>query len=39
MRKNEAFEVLQGRSAGFVTRFFAFVVDLVVVVGILAVGG
>lgn len=31
--------VLQDRSAGFVTRLFAFVIDLAVTAGILAVGG
>ena len=31
--------ILQGRTAGFVTRLFAYVVDVVVLAGIVAVGG
>lgn len=31
--------VLQGLTAGFVTRLFAFVIDMVVVAGIVAIGG
>ncbi len=38
MRKDEE-HVLQGRTAGFVTRLFAYVMDFVVIAGIVAVGG
>jgi uncharacterized RDD family membrane protein YckC len=37
--RNEQFHVLQGRTAGFVTRLLAYVVDLAVIAGILSVGG
>lgn len=33
------FNVLNGRAAGFVTRLFAYVIDIVVVAGIVAIGG
>jgi len=39
MSKAGDFHILQGRTAGFITRLFAYVVDLVIVAGILAVGG
>ena len=38
MSKNDQ-HVLNGRTAGFVTRMFAFVIDIGVVAGIVAVGG
>lgn len=39
MSKAGNYHILQGRTAGFITRLFAYVVDLVIVAGILAVGG
>ena len=39
MSKTGDYHILQGRTAGFITRLFAYVVDLVIVAGILAVGG
>ncbi|MFV1970468.1 MAG: RDD family protein [Acidimicrobiia bacterium] len=39
MSKDGNYHILQGRTAGFITRLFAYVVDLVIVAGILAVGG
>ncbi|MDK1010176.1 MAG: hypothetical protein QGM46_07560 [Actinomycetota bacterium] len=39
MTKAGDYHILQGRSAGFVTRLLAYVVDLVVVAGILSLGG
>ena len=38
MSKNEL-HVLDGRTAGFVTRLFAYVIDIAVIAGILALGG
>jgi uncharacterized RDD family membrane protein YckC len=38
MSKNEL-HVLNGRTAGFVTRLFAYVMDIAIVAGILALGG
>lgn len=39
MTNRNDMHVLNGRAAGFVTRLFAFAIDLVVVAGILAIGG
>ncbi len=39
MVKPKQQHVLQGRSAGFITRLLAYVVDLAVVAGILSIGG
>lgn len=39
MSKGGDYHVLQGRTAGFVTRLLAYVVDLVIVVAILSLGG
>lgn len=39
MTKAGDYHILQGRSAGFVTRLLAYVVDLVVVAGVLSLGG
>jgi uncharacterized RDD family membrane protein YckC len=38
MKDNE-YHVLQDRTAGFVTRMFAFIMDLVLLAGIVAIGG
>ena len=38
MSKNEL-HILNGRTAGFVTRLFAYVLDIAIVAGILALGG
>ena len=39
MSRNKEFHVLQGRSAGFVTRLFAYLADLAVIAGLMAVSG
>ena len=39
MSRDEEFHVLQGRSAGFVTRLFGYLMDVAVLAGIIAVGG
>lgn len=39
MPKRDAQHVLQGRTAGFVTRLLAYVTDVVVLAGIVAIGG
>ncbi len=39
MAKKDAEHVLQGRTAGFVTRLLAYVTDVVVLAGIVALGG
>ncbi|GMQ93830.1 MAG: RDD family protein [Acidimicrobiia bacterium] len=39
MSKAGEYHILQGRSAGFITRLLAYVVDLVIVTGILVFGG
>jgi len=39
MSRNTEEHILQGRTAGFVTRMFAYVVDVVVLAGIVALGG
>jgi len=39
MSRKTQYHVLQGRTAGFVTRLFAYLVDLAIVAGILSVGG
>lgn len=39
MSRSDDYHILQGRTAGFVTRLFAYAADLVVVAGILALGG
>ncbi len=39
MSKTGDYHVLQGRSAGFVTRLLAYLADLAVVAGVLAIGG
>jgi uncharacterized RDD family membrane protein YckC len=39
MSKTGDYHILQGRTAGFITRLLAYVVDLAIVAGILAVGG
>jgi uncharacterized RDD family membrane protein YckC len=39
MASDKQFHVLQGRTAGFVTRLIAYGIDLAVVAGILSVGG
>ncbi len=39
MARDPQFHVLQGRTAGFVTRLIAYGLDLAIVAGILAVGG
>jgi len=39
MSKKHEFHVLQGRSAGFVTRLFAYLADLAVIAGLMAVSG
>lgn len=39
MSKNTDFHVLQGRSAGFVTRLIAYFLDMVVITGLLALTG
>ena len=39
MSANKEFHVLQGRSAGFITRLFAYLMDIVVLAGMVAVGG
>lgn len=39
MTKNKHEHILQGRTAGFVTRLIAYAIDLAIVAGILAVGG
>lgn len=39
MTKQADLHVLDGRAAGFVTRLFAFAIDLVVIAGIVAIGG
>lgn len=39
MAKKDEFHVLQGRVAGFVTRLIAYVLDFVVLAGMIAVGG
>ncbi|MEN8041346.1 MAG: RDD family protein [Actinomycetota bacterium] len=39
MSKSDDFHILQGRTAGFVTRLFAYLADLAVLAGVLAVGG
>lgn len=38
MSRTNEYHLLQGRAAGFITRLFAFVVDLVVVAGLLGLG-
>jgi len=39
MSRTNEFHILQGRTAGFVTRLFAYGIDLVIVVGIVVLGG
>lgn len=37
--KNDEYHILQDRAAGFVSRMFAFIIDLAVVAAIVAIGG
>lgn len=39
MTSKEQYHVLQGRTAGFVTRLLAYLADLAIIAGILAIGG
>ena len=39
MSKNDEFSVLQGRTAGFVTRLIAYMMDVAILAGVVAVGG
>jgi len=39
MSRNKEFHVLQGRTAGFVTRLIAYMLDVAILAGLLAVGG
>ncbi len=39
MSRNNQYHILQGRTAGFVTRLIAYGIDLAVLAGILAIGG
>ena len=39
MSRNDEFNVLQGRTAGFVTRLIAYMMDVAILAGVIAVGG
>jgi hypothetical protein len=39
MSRDDEFNVLQGRTAGFITRLIAYMMDVAILAGLIAVGG